>query len=144
MSCSKNWHLRVRVSLLTSSSPLLPKGDEGNQESKNRCNPTFFLSTKLTLSVSQRGVVFFRSQNNLTADLQKELIQRIGLAGGKPSTSGLHIHPILNSEREGYRVTDPEISTIDSELNKKLYKDAGNLSIKPRPQVSTTVHCITA
>jgi alpha-ketoglutarate-dependent taurine dioxygenase len=79
-------------------------------------------------TVSQRGVVFFRAQDNLTADLQKELIQKIGLLGGKPSTSGLHIHPILNSEREGYRVTDPEISTIDSELNKKLYKNAGNLS----------------
>ncbi|KAH9219262.1 hypothetical protein DL95DRAFT_433903 [Leptodontidium sp. 2 PMI_412] len=92
------------------------------------------LLKELALTISQRGVVFFRSQNDLTADLQKELIQRIGLAGGKPSTSGLHIHPILNSEREGYRVTDPEISTIDSELNKKLYKDAGNLSIKPRPQ----------
>jgi len=88
-----------------------------------------FLSRILTFLVSQRGVVFFRSQDNLTADLQKELIQRIGLASGKPKTSGLHIHPILNSEREGYRVTDPEISTIDSELNKKIYKDAGKLSI---------------
>jgi alpha-ketoglutarate-dependent taurine dioxygenase len=87
------------------------------------------LHCMLTLkTVSQRGVVFFRAQDNLTADLQKELIQKIGLLGGKPSTSGLHIHPILNSEREGYRVTDPEISTIDSELNKKLYKNAGNLS----------------
>lgn len=79
-------------------------------------------------------MVFFRAQNNLTADLQKQLIHRIGLAGGKPETSGLHIHPILNSEREGYRVTDPEISTIDSELNKRLYKDAGALTIKPRAQ----------
>lgn len=88
-----------------------------------------FSSRILTSPVSQCGVVFFRSQNNLTADLQKELIQRIGLASGKPKTSGLHIHPILNSEREGYRVTDPEISTIDSEPNKKIYKDAGKLSI---------------
>ena len=79
-------------------------------------------------TVSQRGVVFFRAQDNLTADLQKELIQKIGLLSGKPETSGLHIHPILNSEREGYRVTDPEISTIDSELNKKLYKDADKLA----------------
>lgn len=79
-------------------------------------------------TVSQRGVVFFRAQDNLTTDLQKELIQKIGLLSGKPETSGLHIHPILNSEREGYRVTDPEISTIDSELNKKLYKDAGKLA----------------
>ncbi|KAN0092361.1 taurine catabolism dioxygenase [Hyaloscypha variabilis] len=79
------------------------------------------LLRELALTISQRGVVFFRAQDNLTADLQKELIQRLGLASGKPSTNGLHIHPILNSEREGYRVTDPEISTIDSELTKKLY-----------------------
>jgi alpha-ketoglutarate-dependent taurine dioxygenase len=52
------------------------------------------------------------------------LIQKIGLLSGKPETSGLHIHPILNSEREGYKVTDPEISTIDSELNKKLYANS--------------------
>jgi alpha-ketoglutarate-dependent taurine dioxygenase len=74
------------------------------------------------MPVSQRGVVFFRSQDNLTADLQKELIQRIGLASGKPASSGLHIHPVINSEREGYRVTDSEISTIDSELFKKIYQ----------------------
>ena len=96
----------------------------------------------LTSPVSQRGVVFFRKQDNLTADLQKELIQKIGLLGGKPSTSGLHIHPILNSEREGYRVTDPEISTIDSELNKKLYKGAGKLgkSLEVKKQSSGSWH----
>jgi alpha-ketoglutarate-dependent taurine dioxygenase len=76
--------------------------------------------------------VFFRSQDNLTADLQKDLINKLGLAGGKPSTSSLHIHPILNSDREGYRVTDPEISTIDSELNKKLYKN--NIRFAPKKQ----------
>jgi len=80
------------------------------------------LLRELAVTISQRGVVFFRAQDDLTADLQKELVQRIGLLSGKPATSGLHIHPILNSEREGYRVTDPEISTIDSELNKKVYK----------------------
>lgn len=66
-------------------------------------------------------MVFFRSQDNLTPELQKQIVQRIGLLSGKPSTSGLHIHPVLNPEREGYRVTDPEISTIDSILDKKLY-----------------------
>jgi len=81
------------------------------------------LLRELALSISQRGVVFFRSQDNLTASLQKDLIQRIGLLSGKPSTSGLHIHPILNPEREGYRVNDPEISTIDSELLKKIYPE---------------------
>jgi alpha-ketoglutarate-dependent taurine dioxygenase len=88
------------------------------------------------LLVSQRGVVFFRAQDNLTADLQKELIQKIGILSGKPASSGLHIHPILNSDREGYRVTDPEISTIDSELNKKLYKgkEEGKSSFIPPKQ----------
>lgn len=90
--------------------------------------------------VSQRGVVFFRAQDNLTADLQKELIQRIGLASGKPETSGLHIHPILNSEREGYRVSDPEISTIDSELNKRVYKDLAKDFLKAKKQNSSQWH----
>jgi alpha-ketoglutarate-dependent taurine dioxygenase len=79
--------------------------------------------------------VFFRSQDNLTADLQKELVQKLGQLSGKPATSGLHIHPVLNSEREGYRVTDPEISTIDSELNKKIYKD-----YMPKKQKSGSWH----
>ena len=101
-----------------------------------------WLKTNLKLPVSQRGVAFFRKQENLTADLQKELIQKIGLLGGKPSSSGLHIHPILNSEREGYRVTDPEISTIDSELNKRLYKGAGKLdkALEPKKQNSGSWH----
>jgi len=92
----------------------------------------------LKVPVSQRGVVFFRKQDNLTAELQKQLIQRIGLLSGKPSTSGLHIHPILNSEREDYRVTDPEISTIDSELNKKLY--ANNPKFNKKKQSSGVWH----
>lgn len=72
--------------------------------------------------------------------MQKELIQKIGLASGKPETSGLHIHPILNSEREGYRVTDPEISTIDSELNKRVYKDLAKDFLKSKKQNSGAWH----
>ncbi|CZR59008.1 related to taurine dioxygenase [Phialocephala subalpina] len=98
------------------------------------------LLRELSLIISQRGVVFFRSQNNLTADLQKELIQKLGLASGKPASSGLHIHPILNSEREGYRVTDPEISTIDSELNKRLYKENSRLNQAPKKQTAGGWH----
>lgn len=98
------------------------------------------LLRELALIISQRGVVFFRKQDNLTADLQKELINAIGLAGGKPKTSGLHIHPILNSEREGYRVTDPEISTIDSELNKTIYKDSFAKLANTKKQSSASWH----
>ena len=67
--------------------------------------------------------------------MQKELIQRIGLASGKPATSGLHIHPVLNSEREGYRITDLEISTIDSKLNEQIYKDTAT-----REKQQSSVH----
>ena len=73
------------------------------------------------MTVSQRGVVFFRAQENLTPELQKELVQKIGHLSGKPSTSGLHIHPILNSERETHQSRDPEISTIDSTLDQSVF-----------------------
>jgi Taurine catabolism dioxygenase TauD, TfdA family len=46
--------------------------------------------------VSQRGVVFFRRQTDFTDDLQKELAQRLGGLTGKPSSSSLHIHPLVN------------------------------------------------
>lgn len=66
--------------------------------------------------------------------MQKDLIQKLGLAGGKPETSGLHIHPILNSSTPGVRDPDPEISTIDSELNKNLYKNNSKLALAPKKQ----------
>jgi alpha-ketoglutarate-dependent taurine dioxygenase len=74
-------------------------------------------------------VVFFRAQDGITDELQKELVQRLGQLAGKPATSGLHIHPISNAARE-HGGKDNEISVISSEQAKKLYKDrfagAGN------------------
>lgn len=67
-------------------------------------------------------MVFFRKQDGLDDDLQKELIQRLGELSGKPSTSGLHIHPIANSGRE-HSVKDDEISVISSAQRQTLYKD---------------------
>ena len=76
--------------------------------------PGFFLSlTPCLLLVSQRGVVFFRAQDNLTDDLQKTLVHRLGQLSGKPADSTLHIHPLLNSTHE-FGVEDNEISTISS------------------------------
>lgn len=72
--------------------------------------------------VSQRGVVFFRAQDDLTNELQKELIQKIGELSGKPKTSKLHIHPVSNSGRD-LGGKDDEISVISSEQAKKLYKN---------------------
>ncbi|SPO07221.1 related to JLP1 - Fe(II)-dependent sulfonate/alpha-ketoglutarate dioxygenase [Cephalotrichum gorgonifer] len=75
----------------------------------------------LAIIVSQRGVVFFRKQDDITDDLQKELVQRLGELSGKPSTSGLHIHPVSNSGRGLSK--DDEISVISSESAKKLRLD---------------------
>ena len=72
--------------------------------------------------VSQRGVVFFRAQDALDDSLQKELAQRLGELSGKPSSSGLHIHPVINSGRE-YGGIDDEVSIISSRQAKKIYKD---------------------
>jgi len=71
-------------------------------------------------SVAQRGVVFFRSQNNMTNDLQKILITRLGQLSGRPESSGLHIHPLLNSERE-LGGSDPEVSAISSKQHDGWY-----------------------
>lgn len=71
--------------------------------------------------VSERGVVFFRSQDNLTNDLQKQLVNRLGQLTGKPSDSTLHIHPVLNNTSE-FGVDDAEISHISSIARKKLFR----------------------
>jgi alpha-ketoglutarate-dependent taurine dioxygenase len=73
--------------------------------------------------VSERGVVFFRKQDNLTNTLQKQLNHRLGQLSGKPSTSTLHIHPILNNTSE-FGVDDVEISTISSLQRKALLKNS--------------------
>lgn len=67
-------------------------------------------------------MVFFRKQNDITDDLQKELVQRLGELSGKPATSKLHIHPVSNSGRD-LGGKDDEISIISSEQAKKIYRD---------------------
>lgn len=84
------------------------------------------LIRELAITISRRGVVFFRKQDELDDDLQKELVQRLGQLSGKPATSGLHIHPVANSGRE-HSVKDDEISVISSEQRKTLYRDRNGL-----------------
>ncbi|KAL9093947.1 MAG: hypothetical protein Q9165_003870 [Trypethelium subeluteriae] len=76
----------------------------------------------LAIMISQRGVIFFRKQDDFDNDLQKELAQRLGELSGKPKTSKLHIHPVNNSGRR-LGSKDNEISVISSEQAKELYKD---------------------
>lgn len=76
-------------------------------------------------TVSQRGVVFFRAQDNLTDARQKEFVHKLGLLSGKPQGSTLHTHPVLNNTSE-FGVGDAEISTISSLARKKLFKHESN------------------
>ncbi|KAL4871471.1 hypothetical protein BDV12DRAFT_206586 [Aspergillus spectabilis] len=80
----------------------------------------------LAITISQRGVVFFRKQDGLTDDLQKELVDRLGRLTGKPATSGLHIHPVSNAARE-HSTGDDEISVISSEQRQKLYQGRNSI-----------------
>jgi alpha-ketoglutarate-dependent taurine dioxygenase len=84
-------------------------------------------------------VVFFRAQDGLTNDLQKKLILRLGELTGRPTTSGLHIHPILNSERE-LGGSDPEISTISSLQFNKFYAQQEQDGLSPKKQNSAQWH----
>jgi alpha-ketoglutarate-dependent taurine dioxygenase len=73
----------------------------------------------LAITVSERGVVFFRNQD-ISVDEQKVLGQKLGELTGKPETSKLHRHALLNSNRglsvdpEGKK--DDEVSIIASEV----------------------------
>ncbi|WFD45003.1 hypothetical protein MPSI1_003679 [Malassezia psittaci] len=82
----------------------------------------------LAITISRRGVVFFKNQD-LSADEQKFLTNRLGHLTGKPASSGLHIHPVFNAERtskdqvvdeKGTANKDNEISVISSELHRSL------------------------
>lgn len=90
-------------------------------------------------TVSERGVVFFRAQDNLTADLQKELITRLGQLTGRPAESGLHIHPLLNPGRE-LGGDDPEISVISSVAFKKYYKEETVDGLSTKKQTNAQWH----
>jgi alpha-ketoglutarate-dependent taurine dioxygenase len=71
----------------------------------------------LAITISQRGVVFFRKQDDMDDGLQKELAQRLGELSGKPKTSRLHIHPILNSSRR-MGGDDDNISVVSREMER--------------------------
>ncbi|KAK3075313.1 hypothetical protein LTR53_001514 [Teratosphaeriaceae sp. CCFEE 6253] len=82
-------------------------------------------------------------QDNLTNDLQKQLVHRLGELTGKPSTSKLHIHPVLNSEDEfgEKRESDQEISTISSKLFQKIYSNKeGQDTVCEKKQSSNQWH----
>lgn len=85
----------------------------------------------LAITISRRGVVFFKSQE-ISPEQQKWLTNRLGELTGKPSTSGLHVHPVFNPAQEhrgrqsdeGEANKDAEISVISSRLFDRLQVNA--------------------
>jgi len=67
-------------------------------------------------------VVFFRKQDEVNNELQKELVQRLGELTGKPSTSKLYIHPIAPAGQEQEK-RDKEINVISSVASEKTFSD---------------------
>ncbi|KAH8915091.1 taurine catabolism dioxygenase [Atractiella rhizophila] len=78
----------------------------------------------LAIIISQRGVVFFRTQE-LDIASQKRFTNLLGKLGGRPADHDLHKHPLfyspLNSAMDEKGGTDPEIYVISSETQAKLY-----------------------
>ncbi|VVT58006.1 uncharacterized protein SAPINGB_P005990 [Magnusiomyces paraingens] len=79
----------------------------------------------LAIKISQRGVVVFKKQDDLTVEQQKELVQKLGILSGKPKENGLHIHPLAPSGgvvgENG--LVDPEISFISSRFGNEYAKE---------------------
>ncbi|KZT40928.1 taurine catabolism dioxygenase [Sistotremastrum suecicum HHB10207 ss-3] len=68
------------------------------------------LFTELARLISERGVVFFPSQE-INVSQMKQVMYRLGEQGGRPRTSGLHKHPISEDSSE----LGAEVSIISSE-----------------------------
>lgn len=85
----------------------------------------------LAVTISERGVVFFRNQDDLTVADQKRLVDELGVQSGKPKTSGLHIHPLSPAGGVVHgdeSLIDPEVSFISSRLNKSYINSQGSRS----------------
>ncbi|KAH8596924.1 alpha-ketoglutarate-dependent sulfonate dioxygenase [Bisporella sp. PMI_857] len=80
----------------------------------------------LAITISQRGVVFFRNQDLTTHGL-KTLAQKLGLLSGKPRDSGLYRHPLSNYKQnfaiDEHGAQDDEISLISSEQRRGWNKE---------------------
>jgi alpha-ketoglutarate-dependent taurine dioxygenase len=66
--------------------------------------------------VAQRGVIFFRGQNNINNELQKELCKRLNVIGGAPQGNGFYRHSLLAMQGE-----DPEMGKVDQDRLEKMY-----------------------
>ncbi|KAG7291112.1 hypothetical protein NEMBOFW57_001122 [Staphylotrichum longicolle] len=81
----------------------------------------------LAITISRRGVVFFRKQTNLTNDLQKEFVNRLGQLAGKPSESSVHIFPLAPAHVPEGGTPDRQISYVNSVGFKYMFEKMPNM-----------------
>ena len=65
----------------------------------------------LAIIISERGVVFFRDQDDLKVTDQKKFCDLVGKLSGRPKENGLHVHPIY---RDPGNLTLPDGSTDEN------------------------------
>ncbi|EEU33690.1 uncharacterized protein NECHADRAFT_98371 [Fusarium vanettenii 77-13-4] len=82
----------------------------------------------LAITISRRGVVFFRKQDNLTDDLQKELVQRLGEQSGKPATTRRVTTPARTTRSASFRPNRRRSCFLAA-----MPASASELSAKPIP-----------
>jgi alpha-ketoglutarate-dependent taurine dioxygenase len=103
--------------------------------------------------ISERGVVFFRDQDDLGVADQKKFCDLVAKLSGRPEENGLHVHPIyrdpgnltLPDGTTDENMYDPPPSStftiltnttsyvINSEAQKKIYKTMGGRAVtEPR------------
>ncbi|GMK59673.1 hypothetical protein CspeluHIS016_0802790 [Cutaneotrichosporon spelunceum] len=107
--------------------------------------------------VSERGVVFFR-EADISPEEQKELVQALGEAGGKPATSKLHVHPLtLPGQVDGDEISiisnkfvfGDKFKQSDGDIrNRRLGKDQWHTDITfenvPSDYASLVIHTLPA
>ncbi|KIJ26533.1 hypothetical protein M422DRAFT_272357 [Sphaerobolus stellatus SS14] len=80
----------------------------------------------MAYTISHRGVVFFRNQDLCLAD-QKEFVNFISELSGRPSSSGLHVHPSFRSpdnepiDENGNH--DENVYVVSNKAQVKLFKE---------------------
>ncbi|KAK0724090.1 hypothetical protein B0H67DRAFT_529658 [Lasiosphaeris hirsuta] len=81
----------------------------------------------LAITISRRGVVFFRAQTNLSNDLQKEFVHRLGQLAGKPEESSVHIFPLAPAHVPEGGTPDRHISYVNSVGFKYMFEKMPNM-----------------
>ncbi|KAK3291777.1 uncharacterized protein B0H64DRAFT_408019 [Chaetomium fimeti] len=81
----------------------------------------------LAITISRRGVVFFRAQTNLSNELQKDFVHRLGQLAGKPKESSVHIFPLAPAFVPEGGTPDRQISYVNSVGFKYMFEKMPNM-----------------